>query len=382
MIRKRNGRYEVIVYLGRDGAGRRKSWSRTVRTKREAIKVEGDKLRELDEGRRQDTDATLGQLLDRWYATAQVERSTAYTDRLLMEKHVRPVLGDVPLSKLRASDLDDLYRTLERGTSRGKGKRKKLAAASVRKIHNRLSSALSTAVRWEWIATNPAERADPPAEPDHEPEVPPTELVVGFLALLRDRHDLHAFVWLVASTGLRRGAACALRRSDVDVEAGVLRTMRALGQAEGAPYVKATKTGARHPLALGPETVVVLEELMARQDKVAAGFGAQVGPGAYLFSHHDDCALPWRPDWPTKQLRKLRLAHPEYEGVTLRSLRRWMITHGLDRGFSVKAVGGRASHSRASTTLDRYAAWVPPSDRALAETIESVLLATESDEGA
>lgn len=378
MIRERNGRFEVVVYLGRDGFGKRKSVSRTARTKRAAKILEGQLLDEYADRRRgpdDGPDATFWHLLDRWCDYARTEASTRYQDRLTLERHVKPLLGDVKLSRLRASDLDAMYHRLERGTKRDKP----LAATTVRRLHNRIRSALNQAVKWGWVAKNPAFDATPPADTPVDPEAPSTEAVLRFLTLLEDREQLGPFVWLVATTGLRRGAAVALQRQDLDLDEGIVRTRRALGQAKGAPYVKGTKTGIRHALALGPQTVDRLKAMLAAQDKTAAEYGCAIGPDGYLFSHREDCSVPWRPEWPTKQVRAFRDDHPDLD-VTLRGLRHWMITAGLDGGATVKAVSGRASHARASTTLDRYAAWIPASDRSLAELLESLLAEDTSEE--
>lgn len=383
MIRERNGSLEVIVYRGRDARGRKIQTSRTVRGTgraawKEAKRIEGEEIAKALTGRAGGSNATVAQLIHRWLETADLEASTAYADRLMLTRHVIPELGDVPLGRLRTADLDRFYRRLAKGSR----DRPALAPSTIRRVHNRLSSALATAERWGWIAKgdSPARWAEPPSAGQADPEAPSTEAVLALLDVLDG--PLRAYVWTVASTGLRRAAACALRRDDLDLDASVLRTRRSLGMAKGAPYVKGTKTGARSSMALGPLTVEVLRAHLADQDVTAAEYGTSIPPAGYLFSHDDDCAEPWRPDWPTKKLRDVRnlrddrgeLAHPEIQGVTLRGLRHWMITEGLDSGASVKAVAGRASHSRASTTLDVYAAFVPATDRDLAVSLESRLV--------
>jgi integrase len=47
-----------------------------------------------------------------------------------------------------------------------------LAASTVRQIHWILSGAFDRAVRWKWIALNPAEQADKPALPHPDPRPP------------------------------------------------------------------------------------------------------------------------------------------------------------------------------------------------------------------
>lgn len=372
VIRQRGNSFEVVVYRGREG-GRSRKVSRTIRGTDKAARlaarqVELDLQAEVADGRAQDgAGATFGQLIDRWLRHARIEESTRYQARHALEKHVRPVLGDRKLSRLRAEDLDDLYHSLER--RRGK---RKLAPSTVRRLHATIRSVLAMGVKLRWIARNPADDASPPAEHAREPVAPSTAAVVAFLAALDDEPELAMFVRLDAVTGMRRAEVCALRRSDLDLDAGALRKSRSLGMAQGAPYVKGTKSGARHALALDAETVHRLKLHLKAQDEIAALNRTTVGDG-YVFSLEVNCSRPMRPDYVTKRVRARRDQVPGAETITLRSLRHWMATQGLQSGASVKAVSGRAGHARTSTTTDRYAAWIPASDRTLAHDLAAAL---------
>jgi integrase len=50
-----------------------------------------------------------------------------------------------------------------------------LSDSSIRQIHWILSGALNRAVRWRWIAVNPARQAEPPALPHPDPRPPSAE---------------------------------------------------------------------------------------------------------------------------------------------------------------------------------------------------------------
>lgn len=382
MIRKRGGSLEIVVYAGRDPATRKsRKVSRTVKgndreAQLKARQVELDLIAEARAGRVVKGARTFGDLMDRWLEQARIEESTRYNARLQLDRHVRPALGSVRLSKLKAEDLDALYRSLERGS---KGK-KKLAPASVRRLHATVRSVLALAVRWRWLSHNPAEGAEPPAQTRSEPQAPSTAVVVAFLASLAGPEDaepeLAMFVRLDAVTGMRRAEVCALRRSDVDLDAGVVRKVRSLGMGKGSPYLKGTKTGVRHALALDEETVHLLRLHLKAQDDVAAHNGCTIGDG-YLFSLEVDCSRPMRPDYVSKRVRARRTGIPGAEYLTLRSLRHWMVTEGLSSA-SAKAVAGRAGHARTSTTTDVYAAWLPATDVTLANALGAAL-ATERE---
>ena len=94
--------------------------------------------------------------------------------------------------------------------------------ASVRRVHATLRSALSSAQRQQLVAFNAAANLDLPAAA--RPKVRPWEPAeLGrFLDSLGDDR-LAALFELIAATGLRRGEACGLRWSDVDLGRGVAR---------------------------------------------------------------------------------------------------------------------------------------------------------------
>jgi integrase len=53
-----------------------------------------------------------------------------------------------------------------------------MAASTVRQIHSIISGALSAAVRWDWLESNPARMAQRPKQKPPEPDPPsPAEAV-------------------------------------------------------------------------------------------------------------------------------------------------------------------------------------------------------------
>ncbi len=68
-------------------------------------------------------------------------------------------LDSVLLPKLRAWGLDRFYAQL---LAAGGQVGRPLSAGSVRKVHTMLRLALDQAVRWQWLAENPAVHASPP----------------------------------------------------------------------------------------------------------------------------------------------------------------------------------------------------------------------------
>ena len=106
---------------------------------------------------------TVGELVDRWleHATPELGITTVDGYRKYERLYIAPRLGDVPLAQLTPKKIDDFYSALRQpgGAHRRKNG---LSATTVHHCHAVLRRALAQAVKWDWIATNPADRASPP----------------------------------------------------------------------------------------------------------------------------------------------------------------------------------------------------------------------------
>ena len=94
--------------------------------------------------------ATVGELLEAWFEMAALDfsPSTVKETRGFIDRNLLPTLGAVPLTKLRASELDAFYRRLQ--ASGGSGGRP-LSPATVRRIHGILRRALGPIARLRYF---------------------------------------------------------------------------------------------------------------------------------------------------------------------------------------------------------------------------------------
>ena len=205
--------------MGTDPVTNKKRYaSRTVRAgKREAQRVLNEIVTEAEQGLSVRTSATVGELLERWFEFAARDFSpkTVKETRGFIDRNLLPTLGPVPLSKLRASDLDRFYRKLQ--TSGGVGGRP-LAPGTVRRIHGILRRALGQGLTWGWIGINPAVATTPPRVPKFDIKPPSGAEVAQVLRRAAETSpELECFLVLSAATGARRSEIVALRWNDVDL---------------------------------------------------------------------------------------------------------------------------------------------------------------------
>ena len=106
---------------------------------------------------------TVAALLDHWFARSRVTWSPTTIRNLtsIVERHLKPGLGDILVGDLTAAIVDEFYSDLR---SAGRMDGKPLAVGTVRRIHSALHAALAQAQRWSWVFENVADHATPPRD--------------------------------------------------------------------------------------------------------------------------------------------------------------------------------------------------------------------------
>lgn len=379
-LRQRGDAWEFRAYVGRDPVtGRKKYLTRTFRGgKRAAEEALAKFVTEVGGGAHAAQDATVADLIEQWLSLASPELSptTARGYRWIVDTYVLPRLGKVPLARLRPAQLDTFYAHLR---DKGGAKGGSLSPATVRQVHAILRKALNQAVRWGWVATNPAMQATPPRL--RRPEVtPPAPADVLRLIEEADAEDpeLSVFLRTSVTTGARRGELCALRWRDLDLAGRTMTIAHNLVEgSEGRLVEKDTKTHAVRRIALDATTVDVLEAHRRRMEERAQACGATIGADAYVFTRSVDGTDPWVPNEVTKAFIRLR-KQVGLDAVRLHDLRHFAATRLLAAGVPVRTVSGRLGHANAATTLGVYAHFVEESDRDAATKLELLLSPSQS----
>ncbi len=297
-------------------------------------------------------------------------RSTTFNSYLAhVECHISPALGSVQLQKLGAAQINALYAKLAR---QGRRNGRPPTPLTVRHVHAVLHRALKDAVRWGFLARNPADCADPPRVSSHkELRTWSAEQLGAFLASQRDDR-LHGLWHVLAMTGLRRGEALALRWGDIDLEAGRLSVRRSLVPEGKTVAVHEPKTArGRRVVALDPETVVVLKGLAARQlaDQAASEDWTDAG---LAFTGEGGQALH---PWLVSRLFQAAVKHAMLPRIRLHDLRHTHATLALQAGIHPKVVAERLGHATVSITLDTYSHAIPAMQEEAAARIAGLVFA-------
>jgi integrase len=368
MRETRPGVWQLRVGGGKDpDTGRYRTVTRTARGSRgTAEKALARLVRQVGAGQEQAAPKTVGWLLDAHLANLERlgRAETTLRTYRAYRKRTEPIEA-IRLDALSAAHLDGLYRAL---ADQG------LASATVRQVHAILRGALSQAKKWDLVDRNVAELATLPRMKQREVH-PPTVAQVRDLLTAAEKKDpvLACMLWMAATTGARRGEVCALRWSDVDLEAGTVTIARSLMDLPGGPVEKDTKTHAVRAVALDPATVVMLTAHRAKVEAVLHAQGVEWDPAGWVFTVPVGDSDPVRPDWVTRSFVRLA-AQAKMPGVRLHDLRHFVATTAVASGADLRTIAGRLGHSGGgAVTMRVYAHVLAERDRDLADTLGRAL---------
>ena len=380
-IRTRRGpagtTYQLAVYVGLDEIGRRRYRYQSVRgSRREAERRLAEFVSAATSGEvGSHRTARFGELVDAWWevSTTDLSPNTRIGYRGILNRYLLPTLRQRRLDRIGPADLERLYSQLLEGTT--PGLRGPLSALTVYKVHSLIKGVMATAVRWGWIATNPASRAKAPRARVAPAKAPSVEDVSRALeAASTISEELHVFLWLSVALGTRRSETCALRWDDVDLDAGCVRVCRTLALDDKDPkrvIPKDTKTHAAANLPIDSHTVSVLRQFRANSLRRALASGVTPETQSYLFSGEADGRSPRHPDHFSKAWSRLR-RRLGLDTVRLHDLRHFHGTELAAAGIPMTAIRDRLRHSNLRTT-SIYAHSRRDVDREAAEAIGRVL---------
>ena len=193
----------------------------------------------------------------------QVRATTAYRYAWFVEHYVAPAIGHVPLRRLRADHLDDLYdRLATTGGRHGDG----LAPKTVLEVHMILRAALDLAVQRHLLDHNVAHSAH--GRRRRSGTAPARAWTAAELALFLSMargQRLYPALHLAAHTGMRRGEIAGLKWADLDRSTTRVSVRRTVQSLAGRPVEFDVKTRtSRRCIDLDPATITELDRWRRR----------------------------------------------------------------------------------------------------------------------
>jgi integrase len=309
-----------------------------------------------------------------------------------VERVLTPHLGRLCLADLDARRLRTVFAEIAQ-TTNSKGQPQ--SASAMAHLRTTLRAALNLAVREGVLESNPARHIEVPGyrkpyaqvwtdgrvqEWQHTGQRPAVAVwTAEHLPMFLDSvvgDSLFALWWLIGLRGLRRGEACGLRWSEVDLDHGLLficrnRTTAGYTVVEGDPK---TAAGVR-AVALDRHTVRVLREHRRRQAaqrarRIAAGKVWQ--ESGYVFVRRD--GSPIHPGYASGRFRLL-VNQADVPPIRLHDLRHGAASPAHQAGADLKTLQDLLGHSSIVITADTYTSVLPLAQRRCADAAAKLVLA-------
>ena len=363
--------YYVSMELGRDENGKRIKQYRTFPTLAAARNGLRDfhagleRERELERKLAPAQELDLSHWLEYWMDSIvrpNRAETTVYAYQKIIDNHIDPALGTVPLKRLTPKMVQEYYTETQRANG--------LSSNTMRRHHDLLSSALRSAVRQDVIPASPMERVEPP-------RVRTTESYFynnQELKLLYQKIEgniLELAVKLAGSLGMRREEICGLKWENVDLQRHLV-LIREARTAYGATIVqKETKNRSSvRTLYLPDEVYLLLEQEQARQQQERCLQSPTYNPTDHVIL--DAKGVPYSPNALslafTRFVRKNDLPR-----LTFHGLRHTFATIASCQGASLFDIGKALGHSTPATTGRIYTHLVDRTHEELVQRVSDAL---------
>lgn len=322
-----SGRYQVR-YRGPDGQQR--AGERTFATKGEADRYLTDVEHALHRGTWADPKQrgqTLSTYADEWLAHRPLAVRTRELYDDLLRLHIKPQLGSMPLSSIAPAEV----RRWHKGRMEATGK------TPVRQSYTLLRAVLATAVRDGLLSSNPCQITGAGTTKNPERPYVSHEHARALVEALPAHMAVAGLLTVLAH--LRLGELLALRRSDVDLTAGVLHVRRAVTRTKDGPLVKDTKTGHARTVVLPPDALEALRAYLA---------GTAALPSAPLFFHPNGRPLTREHVRSAWDAARTRAGLPQYHWHDLRHAG---LTWYAQGGATLREIMQRGGHKTSSAAL-------------------------------
>ena len=340
--------YYVSMELGRDENGKRIKQYRTFPTLAAArnglrdfhagIEREREQARKLAPAQELDLSHWLEYWMDSIVRPNRAE-TTVYAYQKIIDNHIDPALGTVPLKKLTPKMVQEYYTETQRANG--------LSSNTMRRHHDLLSSALRSAVRQDVIPASPMERVEPP-------RVRTTESYFynnQELKLLYQKIEgniLELAVKLAGSLGMRREEICGLKWENVDLQRHLV-LIREARTAYGATIVqKETKNRSSvRTLYLPDEVYLLLEQEQARQQQERCIQSPTYNPTDHVIL--DAKGVPYSPNALSLAFTRF-VKKNDLPRLTFHGLRHTFATIASCQGASLFDIGKALGHATPATT--------------------------------
>lgn len=346
---------------------------RGFRTRGEAKKARAAMTTDLSKGEYVEPAKMLyGAYFTQWLnGRANIEHSTRKMYESYFRTHIDPILGQIPLSKISATNLEELIASI---------REKELGDEMVKRIFATVNASLNAAEKKDIISKNVADKIEKPTVKRKERAVWDIETVRDFFQSTKDESRYWIAAYIAVMTGLRQGEILALRWSDIDMEKGVIKVRRNL--VKNMTIFTGLKTEkSRRTIAISQQIISILHEQKQKNE-----MEKQNPKVNYEDNDLVVCSSKGTPATATKVIHAWKTMQARYKPahaptITFHDLRHTHASIMLKQGVHPKVISERLGHSTITITLDTYSHLLPNMQEEAAESLEATIGMQFSNEG-
>ena len=335
VYKRKDGRWEFRIYLGKNGNGRRIFRSFYGKTKEE---VEFKATIFSETYNYNVTNLTVKDLIAEWMLSisAKVKESTAANYRMKAEKHIIPAFGDKQCCLIKSKDI---YIFIENKLKSG------LSVRYITDIIVMMKSIFKYASR-EYNIRNVLEGITLPKKDKSEVKIfDKDEQKVLERYIAKNQNLTTLSISISMCMGLRIGEICALKWSDIDLEKRILTVNHTIQRIQEKNGTKKTKLVLSVPKSASSKREIPIPECLIEMLKKFRNSG-----NIYVLSGKK---TPIEPRTMQYRFSKI-LKNANLPSLNFHSLRHLFATNCIALGFDVKTLSEILGHSSIEVTLSRY----------------------------
>lgn len=366
-IKKRGNSWSIVIELPKDSTtGKRKQkWFTCKGTIKDAEKFLTEKLRELDTGVIIDNiTMTFGEYLDFWIKNSckgKLSINTLEEYELKIYKHIKPVLGNIKLDKLKTLQIQNFYTLkLEEG----------LSERTVLSFHKIIHRALDQALKWQLIVINVSNGVDKPK---------PKKNKTNFLNekelrdLLEKAKNTNLFIPIVlgAYTGMRRGEILGLTWDNIDLKKGYIKVEKTLSSTkQGIIFTEPKTETSNRTVAISNEVIEILKRNSVNQLKLKMRLGNLYKDNNLVCCKENGDFI--NPKNFSRDFHKL-ITKNNLKDIRFHDLRHTHASLLVKLGIHPKEISTRLGHSDIGITMNLYSHIYEDMDKQTANMFEKLI---------
>jgi integrase len=291
---------------------------------------------------------TFGKYAERWLEQRKLKPTTYAHYRTILDRFLLPTFGETDLTEITADDVRNWHAVLPTGETY-----KAHAYGLLRTI-------LRTAMDDGLIKASPCViRGAGTARTEHETKLPTQAELAKLVEAMPER--LRLMVILGTWTALRYGEIAELRRSDIDVKAGVIHVRRGVAWVDGKPIIGPPKsTAGKRDVTIPPHVLPAVKAHLEQH--------TQWGRDGLLFPNSHDAQLAhtsfYNVWWPARSAA----GRPD---LRFHDLRHTGATWTAQQGATLAELMARLGHSSPGAAM-RYRYAAKDRDRELAAKLSEL----------